>query len=142
IWAWRADHGADASWSGNVALHGLVVNGDNVTALGLAVEHFGAVPMPGDNASGLGSYPGRSAAIYRHIAEPGTFNSSGMVTSNGIWGNPNLFYLETPADFYAQFWHQNAINYQQYGFPYDDSGGYSSDVSCTSPQTLVVAVGW
>ena len=40
IWAWRADHGADASWSGNVALHGLVVNGDNVTALGLAVEHF------------------------------------------------------------------------------------------------------
>ncbi len=40
IWAWRADHGADAAWTGNVALHGLVVNGDNVTALGLAVEHF------------------------------------------------------------------------------------------------------
>ncbi|MGA9667634.1 MAG: fibronectin type III domain-containing protein, partial [Terracidiphilus sp.] len=40
IWAWRADHGADASWTGNVAMHGLVVNGDNVTALGLAVEHF------------------------------------------------------------------------------------------------------
>jgi hypothetical protein len=40
IWAWRADHGADASWNGNVALHGLVVNGDYVTALGLAVEHF------------------------------------------------------------------------------------------------------
>jgi fibronectin type 3 domain-containing protein len=40
IWAWRADHGADASWTGNVAQHGLVVNGDNVTALGLAVEHY------------------------------------------------------------------------------------------------------
>jgi fibronectin type 3 domain-containing protein len=40
IWAWRADHGTDASWTGNVAMHGLVVNGDNVTALGLAVEHF------------------------------------------------------------------------------------------------------
>jgi hypothetical protein len=40
IWAWRADHGADASWTGNVAMHGLVVNGDDVTALGLAVEHF------------------------------------------------------------------------------------------------------
>jgi Malectin domain/Fibronectin type III domain len=40
IWAWRADHGADASWTGNVANHGLVVNGDNVTALGLAVEHY------------------------------------------------------------------------------------------------------
>ena len=40
LWAWRADHGADASWTGNVAEHGLVVNGNNVTALGLAVEHF------------------------------------------------------------------------------------------------------
>jgi len=40
IWAWRADHGADASWTGNVAEHGLVVNGDSVTALGLAVEHY------------------------------------------------------------------------------------------------------
>jgi fibronectin type 3 domain-containing protein len=107
-----------------------------------ATNPLSAVPMPGDNASGLGSYPGLSAAIYRHIADPGTFNSSGMVVSNGIWGNPNLFYLEAPADFYAQFWHQSAINYQQYGFPYDDSGGYSSDVSCTSPQTLIVAVGW
>jgi hypothetical protein len=40
LWAWRADHGTDASWTGNVAEHGLVVNGDNVTALGLAVEHY------------------------------------------------------------------------------------------------------
>ena len=40
LWAWRADHGADASWTGNVAMHGLVVNGDYVTALGLAVEHY------------------------------------------------------------------------------------------------------
>jgi len=107
-----------------------------------ATNPLSAVPMPGDNASGLGNYPGLSAAIYRHIAGPGTFNSSGSVVSAGIWGNPNLFYLTAPADFYAQFWHQNAINYQQYGFPYDDSGGYSSDVSCSSPQTLVVAVGW
>jgi hypothetical protein len=39
-WIWRADHGTDASWTGNVAAHGLVVNGDNVTALGLGVEHY------------------------------------------------------------------------------------------------------
>jgi len=39
-WLWRADHGTDASWTGNVAAHGLVVNGDDVTALGLAVEHY------------------------------------------------------------------------------------------------------
>ena len=40
IWAWRADHGAGAGWTTNVADHGLVVNGNNVTATGLAVEHY------------------------------------------------------------------------------------------------------
>ena len=40
IWAWRADHGAGAGWTDNTAQHGLVVNGDHVTALGLAVEHY------------------------------------------------------------------------------------------------------
>jgi fibronectin type 3 domain-containing protein len=41
IWAWRADHGqTPVGWTVNVANHGLVVNGNNVTALGLAVEHY------------------------------------------------------------------------------------------------------
>jgi len=39
-WIWRADHGTDAAWTGNVCNNGLVVNGDNVLATGLAVEHF------------------------------------------------------------------------------------------------------
>ena len=42
IWAWRADHGNSGTvgWTVNTAAHGLVVNGSNVTALGLAVEHY------------------------------------------------------------------------------------------------------
>jgi hypothetical protein len=40
IWAWRADHGAGVGWTLNTADHGVVVNGDRVTALGLAVEHY------------------------------------------------------------------------------------------------------
>ncbi len=40
IWAWRADHGNGVGWTENTASHGLVVNGDRVTALGLAVEHY------------------------------------------------------------------------------------------------------
>jgi hypothetical protein len=40
IWAWRADHGNGVGWTINTADHGLIVNGDNVTALGLAVEHY------------------------------------------------------------------------------------------------------
>ena len=40
IWSWRADHGTGVGWTQNVGSHGLVVNGDNVTATGLAVEHY------------------------------------------------------------------------------------------------------
>lgn len=40
IWAWRADHGDGVGWTSNVGDHGVVVNGDNVTALGLFVEHY------------------------------------------------------------------------------------------------------
>jgi len=40
IWAWRADHGQGVGWTSNIGDHGVVVNGDNVTALGLFVEHY------------------------------------------------------------------------------------------------------
>jgi len=41
VWAWRADHGAGAgTWTGDQSNTGLIVNGSNVTAYGLAVEHF------------------------------------------------------------------------------------------------------
>jgi hypothetical protein len=40
IWAWRADHGAGVGWTSNTADTGVVVNGDNVSAYGLFVEHY------------------------------------------------------------------------------------------------------
>jgi hypothetical protein len=40
IWAWRADHGNGVGWTTNTADTGVIVNGDNVTAYGLFVEHF------------------------------------------------------------------------------------------------------
>lgn len=39
-WLWRADHGTGAGWASNKADHGLVVNGNDVNALGLFVEHY------------------------------------------------------------------------------------------------------
>jgi len=38
-WIWRADHGSGVGWDSNVSANGLVVNGDDVTAYGLFVEH-------------------------------------------------------------------------------------------------------
>ncbi len=40
IWAWRADHGNGVGWTANTAEYGVVVNGDDVTAYGLFVEHY------------------------------------------------------------------------------------------------------
>jgi hypothetical protein len=40
IWAWRADHGQGVGWTVNTAGTGVVVNGDDVTAYGLFVEHY------------------------------------------------------------------------------------------------------
>jgi hypothetical protein len=40
IWAWRADHGNGVGWNSNTADTGVIVNGDNVTAYGLFVEHY------------------------------------------------------------------------------------------------------
>jgi hypothetical protein len=40
IWAWRADHGHGVGWTANVGDTGVVVNGNEVTAYGLFVEHY------------------------------------------------------------------------------------------------------
>jgi hypothetical protein len=40
VWAWRADHGNDVGWTANTAATGVAVTGNDVTAYGLAVEHY------------------------------------------------------------------------------------------------------
>ncbi len=55
VWAWRADHGAGVGWTLNTADTGLVVNGANVTAYGLFVEHYqkGEVVWNGANGTDI-----------------------------------------------------------------------------------------
>jgi hypothetical protein len=80
----------------------------------------------------LASKPQLCAGLNRHVAQLPSAQQS----------NPANFYLAAPANYYARFWHQNAINGLQYGFPYDDFAGQSSDISVTNPQYVVVAVGF
>jgi hypothetical protein len=100
------------------------------------------IPKAGPNGSGLGAYPDLSAAIYRHTAAPGTFSPTGQLLNQSMWANSQNFYLQAPANYYAKFWHDNAINGLAYGFPYDDVGGYSSYISHQNPQYMLVAIGW
>jgi len=103
------------------------------------------IPEAGPNGSGLGANPDLSAAIFRHtapVAGTAEFNAAGDLTNQGMWGNPASFYQQEPYDHYAQWIEAQAINMQQYAFPYNDAGGYSSDIGCANPKTLLVAVGW
>ncbi len=80
----------------------------------------------------LAANPTLCAGLNRHVAQLPAAQQT----------NPANFYQAAPANYYAEFWHQNAINGKQYGFPYDDDNGQSSDISVTNPQYMVVAVGW
>jgi hypothetical protein len=80
----------------------------------------------------LANNPQLCAGLNRHVAQLPSSSQS----------DPSQFYKAAPANYYAQFWHQNAINGMQYGFPYDDYAGQSSDISVSNPQYMIVAIGW
>jgi hypothetical protein len=83
-------------------------------------------------AASLANNPTMCAALNRHVAQ----------LPQSQWENPANFYQAAPANYYAKFWHDHAINHLAYGFPYDDVAGQSSFISHGNPQWLIVAVGW
>jgi Beta-1,3-glucanase len=80
----------------------------------------------------LATNPGMCSALNRHVAH----------LPQSQWSTPSLYYQGAPANYYAKFWHDHAINHLAYGFPYDDYAGQSDFVSHANPQWLEVAVGW
>ncbi|MEW2347616.1 glycoside hydrolase family 64 protein [Streptomyces sp. NPDC006684] len=80
----------------------------------------------------LANDPGKCSALNRHVAQ----------LPEDQWSTPDLYYKDSPANYYAKFWHDHGINHLAYGFPYDDFAGQSSFVSHQDPQWLAVAVGW
>ncbi len=83
-------------------------------------------------AGSMAGDPSMCAALNRHVAQ----------LPQSEWETPGNFYSAPPANYYAKFWHDNAINGLAYGFPYDDVAGQSSFISHGSPQWLEVAVGF
>jgi hypothetical protein len=83
-------------------------------------------------AGSLANNPGMCSALNRHVAQ----------LPQSQWSDASLYYQTAPANYYAKFWHDHAINRLAYGFPYDDYAGQSSFISHGNPQYLLVAVGW
>jgi fibronectin type 3 domain-containing protein len=96
IWAWRADHGqVPVGWTVNVGVEGLVVNGDNVTALGLAVEHYEAAQVQWNGEGGETIFyqsempydvPSQSAWMDGSIDGYASYNVSPSVTTHQAYG--------------------------------------------------------
>jgi hypothetical protein len=95
IWAWRADHGAGVGWTSNTAAHGFTVNGNNVVATGIFVEHFQQSELTWNGQGGKllffqneMPYDVPSAASWQyqgHTGYPAIEVTSG-VTSFEAWG--------------------------------------------------------
>ena len=83
-------------------------------------------------AGPMASQPDQCAALNRHTAD----------LPAAQWQTVSSFYRAAPANYYAKFWHDNALSHLAYGFPYDDVAGQSTFISHANPQYLLVAVGW
>jgi hypothetical protein len=95
IWAWRADHGTGVGWTANTASHGLVVNGNRVTALGLAVEHYQQEQVLWNGENGQTIFyqselpydpPSQSAWMDGTANGYPSYVVAGAVTSHQAWG--------------------------------------------------------
>lgn len=95
-WIWRADHGAGVGWEENTSANGLVVNGNDVTAYGLFVEHHQQYQVLW-NGNGGRTYFYQSEIPYdppdqaSYSSAPGTdgwasYKVADGVTSHEAWG--------------------------------------------------------
>jgi hypothetical protein len=95
-WIWRADHGSGVGWTLNTSNNGLVVNGNNVTAYGLLVEHHQQYQVVW-NGNGGRTYFYQSEIPYDPPNQPSYTSARGVngwasykvadtVTSHEAWG--------------------------------------------------------
>jgi hypothetical protein len=108
IWAWRADHGVDGSfgWDVNTADTGVIVNGDNVTATGLFVEHYQEYNTIWNGENGTTilfqnelPYDPPNQAAYQHDGVLGwaAYKVADSVRRHELWGGGSyVFFNVTP----------------------------------------------
>jgi hypothetical protein len=105
IWAWRADHGNGVGWDVNTADTGVVVNGDDVTAYGLFVEHYQQYDLVWNGNGGKTiffqnemPYDAPDQAAWQHDGVNGyaAYKVADSVTSHEAWGLGSYCYFINP----------------------------------------------
>jgi hypothetical protein len=146
-WIWRADHGHGVGWTSNLSDNGLIVNGNNVTAYGLFVEHHQQFQVLWNGNHGR-TYFYQSEIPYdppdqpSYTSAPGTkgwasYKVADSVTSHEAWGlgiysvfrHPNVTLtraIEVPVTPNVRFHHMITValdNLGEISNVIDDKGG-------------------
>ncbi|WP_432840995.1 discoidin domain-containing protein [Dactylosporangium sp. CA-092794] len=119
IWSWRADHGDGAGWTSNPSDTGLIVNGQNVTAYGLFVEHFEKYNVIWNGNGGKTiffqnelPYDPPSAAAWSHDGITGyaAYKVANTVTSHEAWGMGSYCVFTTDPSIAAYHSYEAPVN--------------------------------
>jgi hypothetical protein len=111
IWAWRADHGNGVGWDLNTADTGVIVNGFNVTAYGLFVEHYQKHHTIWNGENGMTimyqnelPYDPPSQAAWSDNGVNGytAYLVSDWVETHEAWGLGSYSYFNQGVDIYAE----------------------------------------
>lgn len=95
LWLWRADHGTGWGWDVNTTVNGLVVNGNNVSAYGLFVEHFHRYQMLWNGNGGRVYFyqseipydvPDQASWMNNGVNGYASYKVADSVTSHEAWG--------------------------------------------------------
>ena len=71
-----------------------------------------------------------AALLNRNVAEPLRWREAGS------------YYLASPCNRYAAFWHAHSLEGKAYGFAYDDVGDQSPSLATPAPEAITVTVRW
>jgi hypothetical protein len=112
IWSWRADHGNAGSfgWTVSPADTGLVVNGDNVTATGLFVEHYKKYNVIWNGENGRTIFfqnempydpPNQSAWREGPVLGYAGYKVADTVQQHELWGGGSYIFTEVDPSIHA-----------------------------------------
>lgn len=110
IWAWRADHGTGVGWTENTAKNGVVVNGDDVTATGLFVEHYQQYNVIWNGERGKTiffqnelPYDAPDQAAWQHDGSLGwaAYKVNDKVKTNELWGGGSYIFTNVNPTLHA-----------------------------------------
>jgi hypothetical protein len=110
IWSWRADHGNGVGWEINTADTGLIVNGSNVTAYGLFVEHYQKSELIWNGENGKTIFfqnempydpPSQEAWQHDGVLGFAAYKVGEAVQTHEAWGLGSYSYFNQGVDIHA-----------------------------------------